>query len=317
MKSRYKLVVAVILTVLGILSQPGFCQESEIGVVTFVKGDVSVIREGKPGPLKVDEKVRKGDVIEVSPGGKARIIFFSEEMKGMKAVLAGEKLDVSQLLAQKPEDRSISSLAADVLAAFTKKQEAQETVATTRSNQKDRKILIFPQDNPAGEIKEVLWLPVPKATGYIGTLEYLGDAGKVTKSYESARILLEKGLPDFQPGVLYTFTLSAFNGKTQIAKDQVTFSPMPPSEATKLFSASFSEVENASGDSEDPTGFLLRGNILAGAGYYSDAVRQYLRYSRAAGKTDTVTMAIRQALFKMKFLPAEVDESLERLLSEY
>ena len=90
-----------------VLSFSALAAPDSIGIVTFVKGEVSLIRDGKPGPLNIDEKILKTDSIEAGPNGKARIVFFGEELNGMKVVSGGEKLEVSKLLSQKPEERSL------------------------------------------------------------------------------------------------------------------------------------------------------------------------------------------------------------------
>ncbi len=293
-------------------------QEAEIGVVTFVKGEVSLIRDGKAAPLKVDEKISGTDTVEAAPGAKARIVFFSGDAKGMKVVAGGEKFEVARFLSQKPEERSLSSMAADILQAFGKKEEVRETVATTRDAKNGRqRLIVFPRGNLAGEIKEIIWRPFPKAKNYSLVIEYLGDTGKITKTINTAKTCLNKELPEFLPGVLYSLTISASDGKTEIAKDKETFSPPSPTDAGKIFSGTFSEIEKSVGDPEDPTTFLLIGNAFLTAGFFGEASKEFLRYSILSGKTGLATNGIRKALLKMKFLPSEADESIPGLIEDY
>jgi hypothetical protein len=271
------------LFVLGFIGIMGFssAQDKGVGVVTFAKGEAQVSRSGQKTVLKIDETVFRDDLIETGMDGKVRIIFDSPELQGMKVVPPNSKLEIGPFLSRKPEEKTLVALSADILAAYARKEsEPPVEIGATRGNKTP--FIIFPlKATVFGEIPCLLFKPIDGATEFKGTLSFAEGPVVREISFSSADFVVRKDLPPFRPGIKYSLSVQAFKGGEKVAQDARLFSVADPPPAA--VAGQLQELERVFQGIDDPTFFLLKGNVLEAGKFPGDAFLAYGEYFKRTG----------------------------------
>ena len=273
---------------------------SGVALATFVKGEVWLVRAGQKTPLVSENQIMTDDCIETGAGGKARLVFLVDPVKGVKMIPPSTRFEVSTFLGQKP-DASLVTLAPEILEALSRTTEGESVVNISRGA--GRKRLLFPLGSVHGDVSEMFWSPVEGAMTY--RVKVTCAAKGIEKQFETSVPFLNEPVSAFEPGTTWTVTLTGWRESQQVFTQSGLF--YFPGKPDASFDDRLREAERNLSEPGDPTVHLVKGILFLRQGFFGNALQQFRLFARETGKTGLLNEHLRAALTGLKFSREEAD----------
>lgn len=288
--------------------------EGAVGIVTFVKGSVTVLRNGNQQPLAVDDVVYRTDVIVTAERSKARLILYGEGLEGTRVVGPSQHFEISSASGRSHRCTSWTEAAVNMIKSFMSEDPESEAVLAVRDYRKVF-LILFPWGEAFRRYPRVILVPVAGATSYRVTVTWETD-----DDVEQVTVTGESNIIDIKDKRLAAFSAERYNLAAQALRDSevleeetgISVTPLSNEKLEKV-QAQLAAIASDFSPVKDPTELLLRGNFFLDNGFYSDAAVEYIRYSRFVGKSRLARIALRKALLSMN-AGKNADMIIERVL---
>jgi hypothetical protein len=293
--------VLFLLPALFIFWTPVGRADESLGVATFVQGKVVIYRNGVSRNVMPDTPIFADDIIDVGPKSQARLVFAGDSVNGLKSLAEGLRFEVADLLGQKPAERTLTELPAEIARILALKEPPPRPAAgSDQPTERFARFVVFPTPSVLGTVTELLWLPIPDATSYRVQFE------KPNQEFTTLQHQLTEGLPAFGPGSSGAFTVEAFRGDELLASEDRTFAVMRPAAPGEKRLDTLIGIDDQNGDPDDPTPFLLKEAEHCRAGFPGNALLEVLQYARRVGSPDHTFQRLTIALRRCGFTPEDL-----------
>ena len=284
--------ILVSLAYLFFLALPAIGEEKPVGFVSFLKGEVILVRGSSQAPLKIDDPLLKTDVVETK-SGKARIVFNTEAFQGMKAIPANTRFEVGSVFAG-TADSSLTALAPEILNAFSETGKEAMAFGGKRAGDARKKLILFPGKKMRGSFSRIVCRPDSAIASWSFVLRYRQGDKAVETTFPSDHAGLETGLPEFVPGIPYSLAAIGWKNGEKACEDTLLFTIT--AKKNEGLEKRLQEVESTITDPEDPTPHLLKGQALFAAGFASEALLEFREYVQKQGGRDLGIARLRATL---------------------